>query len=152
MMNRVKTVRRRLKKKQGSVVIEAALFFIVTAALLTGLVKFGSELNEYYQINALTDHVGQIVARENTVSSESVQAVLDDATSSNMTTLKGATLCVMVTIDGKLSLTVPSACSCSAAQGVSATSLTPSYVVVAGCSTHFLSSSIFPTGATLSNN
>ena len=152
MMNRVKTVRRRLKKNRGSVVIEAALFFIVAAVLLTGLIQFGSELNEYYQVNALTDHVGQIVARSETVSQSSIQTVLDDATSSSMTTLSGATLCVMVTINGKMSLAVPSACSCSAAQGGNTASLTPSYVVVAGCTTHYQSSSIFPTDATLSSN
>lgn len=151
MMNRVKAARLRPKGSRGSVAIEAALFLIVAAALLTAFVSFGSQITEYYQINALTDHVGQIVARSNTLSSSSIQAVLDDATTSNMTSLVNPILCVVVTINGKVSLTVPSACSCTAGQGVNTSSMTPSYVVVGGCTTHFQSGSIFPTSATLSN-
>lgn len=154
MMNRVKAARHRLENKQGSVIIEAALYFIVAAALLTGILHFGKELIEYYQINSLTDHVGQIVARADTISSSSIQAVLDDTQASEATALNGATLCVTVTSNGTAVLSVPAACSCTVVQNSDISSLQSAatktlVVLVNGCIDNYSSSSAFVSGATL---
>ncbi|MFT8418079.1 MAG: hypothetical protein ABF636_04505 [Acetobacter sp.] len=152
MMNRVKAARLRRKQNKGSVVIEAALFFIVAAALLTGFINFGYQITEYYQVNALTDHVGQIVARADTVSSSSIQAILDDTQASEATSLGNATLCVTVTAKNSATLTVPAACGCSPAASAATSSLqsaaaNTTVVLVNGCLGKFQSSSIFVSSA-----
>lgn len=154
MMNRVKAARLRLKGSRGSIAIEAALFLLVAATLLTGFVSFGSQITEYYQINALTDHVGQIVARSDTISSSSIQAVLDDTQASNVALLGNATLCVIVTANNKTTLSVPAACGCSPTQSTATSSLQSSAgnaatVLVNGCLGGFQSSSIFVSSATV---
>ncbi len=151
MMNRVKAARRGLEGRRGSVVIEAAFFFIVAAALLTGIIQFGSELNEYYQINALTDHIGQIIARSDTVSQSSVQTVLDDAASPSSTSLTGETLCVVVTWSSGATLSVPAACQCNPTQTTTlqASTTAPAIVTVNGCVANFTSKSIFVSNTVL---
>lgn len=155
MMNRVKAAQPHPKENRGSVAIEAALFFIVAAALLTAFISYGSQIYEYYQINALTDHVGQIIARSDTISSSSIQAVLDDTQASEATSLSGATLCVVVTSSNKTVFTIPASCACASIQSNAISSLqnatgVTTTVMVNGCIKKFQGSSIFVSSAKIS--
>lgn len=145
--------------RRGSVSIEAAFFMIVSAIILFGIVNVITEMRDYYRLNTLTDHVGQAVARSDSLSAATIQAILSAASADTMVShLKG--LCVTVANQEKTLLSVPgSTCTCSSQAASSSSVMSAltgatsnmSAVVVVGCSDKLQSSSVFITTAEISD-
>lgn len=64
------------RPRSGNVAIEAALVLSLCAVLLAGMVEVGQALRRWYQLSALTDHVGQMVARSEHPSGPFIQTIL----------------------------------------------------------------------------
>lgn len=143
-------------RRKGSVSIEAALFMIVGGVMLFGIVTVITEMRDYYRLNTLTAHVGQVVARSDTLSSTTIEAILNAATSDTLLNdLTG--LCVTVANKDKTLYTVPGACPCASQTENSSTIMSSlqsaasnmAVVVVNGCDAKYQSTSVFTTTATM---
>lgn len=80
------------RPRSGNVAIEAALVLSLCTVLLVGMVEVGQALRRWYQLSALTDHVGQMVARSNRPSGPFIQTILRDEQALPVLTRGGAVL------------------------------------------------------------
>ena len=78
--------------RSGNVAIEAALVLSLCTVLLVGMVELGQALRRWYQLSALTDHVGQMVARAPTPSATFIQTILQNEHSLPVLAREGAVL------------------------------------------------------------